>query len=596
MKKVSPILYALIPAIIVFILVWKAPFYSLDAMLCDTVYSQMSGANNNIIILSVDEETLSAYGPFTEWSRDRSAQLMEMLTEKDVEPAVLAFDVMFVGESDKQVDDRLAEAAGKMSRVVMATNLVTRGKLTYLSDGTPHFDVFNIESEEMPYAALDKKVNTGFANARPCKDGFVRTVDIVTEYNGEKRYSFAAEIYKEYMDALDKSQDAKQQLVGKKQKHFFYSAKPGEYQHFSLVDVLEEKVPTSILNDAIVLVGAYAPGMQDAYLTPAGRREMYGVEINANIINALIYDKTADVVNPLLMAFIAAAIVFVYVLFARRMKMYASLILALWIVLAEGIIGRILATHGYIISLVYFLIVMLLVAAWMIIEKYVIEGTKKRQILNVFKKYMAPQVIDSLAKDENFEIQLGGVKRHVAVLFVDIRGFTSMSEVLTPEEVVQILNKYLSLVTQCIFDHDGMLDKFIGDAGMAIFNAPNDQDDYVFQAVCAGLQMQQYGASLAVELEKEYGRSVNFGVGVHVGEAVVGNIGSVHRMDYTAIGDTVNTASRIEGKAEKGELLISEETYELVKDRIDVEFKDAMSLKGKSEPVRVYRVKGIKEK
>ena len=140
-----------------------------------------------------------------------------------------------------------------------------------------------------------------------------------------------------------------------------------------------------------------------------------------------------------------------------------------------------------------------------------------------------------------------------------------------------------------------MLDKFIGDATMAIFNAPNDQEDYVYQAVLAGLDMQKKGSELGKELQKEYGRTVNFGVGIHVGEAVVGNIGSSKRMDYTAIGDTVNTASRIEGKSASGELLISEEVYKILEGRIKAEFKEEMSLKGKEKPVPVYSVTGIAE-
>ena len=170
-----------------------------------------------------------------------------------------------------------------------------------------------------------------------------------------------------------------------------------------------------------------------------------------------------------------------------------------------------------------------------------------------------------------------------------------MSEALEPEQVVEILNQYLNLTTQSIFKNKGTLDKFVGDATMAVFNSPFDLDDYEYRAVCAAMDIVAGGAALEEKLMKEFGRSVGFGVGVNCGPAVVGNVGCEFRMDFTAIGDTVNTAARLEANAKKGQVLISDTIYERVKDRIEVEEVGEIPLKGKSKGVFVYSVVALKD-
>ncbi|MCQ2518955.1 MAG: adenylate/guanylate cyclase domain-containing protein [Lachnospiraceae bacterium] len=594
-KKTLKFLLPLVPAVLMFLMAVFEPFYGADAAVCDVIYRQMDGTGDTVKLISVDEETLAEYGKFSEWSREKSAELLEYLFDgSDNEPAVVAFDTMFIDEGDAITDERLAKAA-EGNRVIGASNLVYRGE-TKKKDGVIYFDKNNIAGEELPYDSLDAVISSGFANVSLSKDGFVRSTKLYVDIEGERRYSLATQTYLTYMELQGQKDSALEGLAKHDEVGFFFSGKPGEFSTFSLSDVLNGNIPKTEFRDSIVMVGAYAPGFQDAYHSAARRgTEMYGVEINANIVNALLTGKTAFPVNKVLAALIFALVIYAYAFMAREMKMYPAILVGVWVVASNLLIGRILAKNGKLISLFYFLLLIVLIVAWIIIEKYVTESLNKKKVLNTFKKYMAPQVIENLAKDDEFKIEIGGVKRNVAVLFVDIRGFTTMSEALSPEEIVKILNRYLSLTTECIFDHGGMLDKFIGDATMAIFNAPNDQEDYVYQAVLAGLDMRKKGKVLGEELLAEYGKTVSFGVGINVGDAVVGNIGSENRMDYTAIGDTVNTASRIEGKSLGGEVLISEAVYELLKERIGVEFKDEVMLKGKALPVRIYNVLGEKQ-
>ena len=219
----------------------------------------------------------------------------------------------------------------------------------------------------------------------------------------------------------------------------------------------------------------------------------------------------------------------------------------------------------------------------------------KLNTINAFKKYVAPQVVDSVFKNGDYKINLGGEKRSVACLFVDIRGFTTLSEALEPGEVVEILNEYLSLVAKAIFDNGGTLDKFIGDAAMALFNAPFDLDDYIYRACRTAIDIRSGAKALDDICLKRFNKSVGFGIGVNYGDAVVGNIGSEVRMDYTAIGDTINTASRLESNAKRNEILISEAVYLMVKDRIECEYVGELALKGKSKALPTYKIIRLKE-
>ena len=208
---------------------------------------------------------------------------------------------------------------------------------------------------------------------------------------------------------------------------------------------------------------------------------------------------------------------------------------------------------------------------------------------------MSESVVSTIVKGGEEALKLGGQKKDIAVLFVDIRGFTPLSEGLEPEKVVEILNRYLEITTQEIFKQKGTVDKFMGDATMALFNAPLDLDDYVFRAVKCGLDMASSSTQMEEEIEVRTGTKVGFGIGINCGEVVIGNVGSSKRMEYTAIGSVVNTASRLEGIAKAGEVIISPEVYERLKGRIIADSLGKYQLKGITEPMEVYRVTGVIE-
>lgn len=207
----------------------------------------------------------------------------------------------------------------------------------------------------------------------------------------------------------------------------------------------------------------------------------------------------------------------------------------------------------------------------------------------LFERMVSPAVIDQLDPDK---LHLGGTRTTITTLFADIRGFTGFSETLNPEELVAVLNRYLAAAAESVLAEQGTIDKFLGDAVMAWFNAPISQPDHTLRAVRAALGIQAAVTNLQVSLPEEY--RLSFGVGIHYGEAVLGLVGTETRMEYTAIGDSVNTAKRIQENSKKGQILISEEAYQCVVDEILVKPVAPILAKGKRQPVQVYEVLGLK--
>ena len=595
-KKLFSVIVAFIPVIfLIASIIWK-PLYTYDSLLCDRIYTTMDGISPKIKIIAVDEETLEAYGIFQKWSREKTADLIEMLYEDETKaPALTALDFLFIDNGDAQADARLAEACAGRENIIVASNLVYRGTTEQSEYGGMYYNKWNVDSVEKPYEELSKVVQSGYTNAYIAEDGCIRYTKLTEQYQDVLIPSFAWLMYETY-EKQQGGEFVKPTTTANGQVTFFYSGKVGEFPHFSMKSVMDGTVPIEEFKDCIVLIGAYAPGFQDAYTTSAEKgNPMYGVEIQANILQALMERKTAVPLSGGTYLLVSGIVMYLFFLLARKQKLFSAISEACILIFLHFLTGKVLAGRGYTIPQIYFAGIMAVGVICMIGEKYCAEIIRRKRVLSTFKKYVAPQVVDQLAKDNNFKTRIEGEKREVAVLFVDLRDFTALSESLAPEQVVKILNEYLALTTSCILQNNGMLDKFIGDATMAVFNAPVSQEDYVYQAVHTAIDMQKEAEKLTVGLEKQFDRKISFGIGIHCGEAVIGNIGCEFRMDYTAIGDTVNTAARLESRAGAGDILISEAVYREVKDRVDAETVGEMELKGKSRRIMVYRVLGIKE-
>jgi class 3 adenylate cyclase len=217
------------------------------------------------------------------------------------------------------------------------------------------------------------------------------------------------------------------------------------------------------------------------------------------------------------------------------------------------------------------------------------ERKRLRSKFELFQKMVSPAVIERLDPDR---LLLGGDRRIVTCIFADIRGFTNFSEYLDPVQLLDVLNRYLGAAADAVLLHEGTLDKFLGDAVMAIFNAPEQQEDHTLRAVRAAMQMRNDILALHEVMAPQY--RLSFGIAVNYGEAVVGLVGTKQRVDYTAIGDTINTTKRIQENARAGQVLLSDSAYERVKDHIEVTALEPMKVKGRVQPVQVYELVGMK--
>lgn len=598
MKKIiKDILESLLVMFLVIFLTVTNLFSSLDYMLKDALYQIPRGVDNDIKIIAIDERTIEELGQINTWSRDYYAQLIEVLnTYDEAKPAVIAFDIIFsgyFGENSTISEGDLAfiEAAEKSGNIVLASQIKYKEKAEINEEGNSEYPV---DVVYYPYKELAEVTYCGYANVAQDSDGIVRRLKLHENYQGEQMDMFSKEIYDIYCESMNLTPT--ECITDKYGKTLInYSGKPGDYEHISFVDVINGNIDPRVFKDSIILVGAYATGMQDNFNVPNGySKQMFGVEIHANILQSFMQGRFSINGNPYLFGIVFGIICGILHFAFKRMKIWLATILMLVAIGAEFIVGITLNNNGTAVSLIYMPILLIVSYIYTLAIGYILEKIKRKKVIDAFKKYVAPEVVDEIAKKGDFKIKLGGENRDIAVLFVDIRGFTTMSEILEPEQVVEILNNYLNLTTNAIFKNKGTLDKFVGDATMAVFNSPFDLEDYEFKAVCAAMDIVEGGAALEEKLMKEFGRTVGFGVGVNCGPAVVGNVGCEWRMDFTAIGDTVNTAARLEANAKKGQVLISDEVYSRVKDRVEVEEVGEIPLKGKSKGVFVYSVVSVK--
>ncbi|SEP91458.1 adenylate cyclase [Lachnospiraceae bacterium RM5] len=589
-KRLTLIIEILIVGVMLFLLTVFDMFSSLDNMAKDRLYQTPRGIRSDIKIIGIDAKTLEEYGPVQTWSRSTYADLIRTLNkDENTKPCLIGFDILFSGNVDDG-DSDFAKEVKESGNVVVVNQLLYSKKILYNDDGLLYTPVDGIV---MPYDELSDSASIGYSNVSQDTDGTVRRIKPVENVDGKDYHMFSKVMYDRYLEITgEESKDIPTDKYGR--SIINYSGKPGDYEYISMADVLSGKIDPSAFADSIVFVGAYDPGMQDDFLVPNGGSEhMYGVEIHANIFQSYLEGRFAVSGNPIILAIITAVIAMLLHLLFKKLKIWQSLIILIMMIIAEIILLAKINEIGYSFEVIYFPVIIVLSFIYSVGMNYLSENLKKKKVLLAFRKYVAPQIVEEIAKKGDFEIKLGGENRDIAVLFVDIRGFTTMSEALQPEEVVEILNEYLSLTTKSIFDNSGTLDKFVGDATMAVFNSPFDLPDYEYKAVCAAMDIVKGGEAIEEKFQKRFGRSVGFGVGVNVGPAVVGNVGCEFRMDFTAIGDTVNTAARLEANAKKGQVLISDVLYERLKDRIEVKEVGEIPLKGKTKGVFVYEVVSV---
>ncbi|MDZ4164177.1 MAG: adenylate/guanylate cyclase domain-containing protein [Smithellaceae bacterium] len=453
-----------------------------------------------------------------------------------------------------------------------------------------------------------KAENSGFFNAFPDKDGTIRWSPLVIKFRDSYYSSLSVSLLMQYLDwpdtrlfldtfgvagirignSLIPTDHTGRMLIN-------YLGPDGVIPHYSAVDVIKGRIPPGTLKDRIVIVGATAIGIYDLRVTPYSPVSA-GVNIHATVIDNIL--RQSFIVRSFAASLLdVLAIISLGLLagfFVPRLRAVPALLFIMLLTLSFLLVNFLVFSRLNVwLSLVYPMASFLFAYMGITVHKFFTEEKEKKKIRSAFQYYLTSSVINEMLKDPT-KLKLGGQKKDLTVLFSDIRGFTSVAEVMSPEELVQLLNEYLTAMTDLVFKYDGLLDKYMGDAIMAVYGAPLDQPDHALRACKTSLEML-FSLDVLREKWRQEGRpDLDIGIGINSGDMVVGNMGSQMRFDYTVMGDRVNLGSRLEGlnKVYGTRIILSEYTRDVVADQLVLRELDSVRVKGKAIPVKIYELLG----
>ncbi|PKL40883.1 MAG: adenylate/guanylate cyclase domain-containing protein [Spirochaetae bacterium HGW-Spirochaetae-1] len=373
----------------------------------------------------------------------------------------------------------------------------------------------------------------------------------------------------------------------------------GSFQHYPYFLFAREGTMegNTSLTDKIVLIAAYASTgiATDQHKSPYGTT--FGIEHHANALNTILNQDFLYKMSPMQNLIIMLVIAILLGFFLPRLSIIMSTIFVFFISIIYLVASYVIFDSSSIINAMLTPIIQTGLSFTLIITYRVLtEQQEKKYIRQTFSKFVSKSVVDELLKSPD-KLKLGGEKKILTVLFSDIRGFTSISEKLTPEKLVEHLNHYLQAMTDMVFKYDGTLDKYVGDEIMAFWGAPIEMENHALMACKCALEQMEVLHKMNENWRNEGKPELNIGIGINTGDMVVGNMGSSSRMDYTLMGDNVNLGARLEGtnKVYGTYIIISEFTYEHVKDNVVVRELDLIKVKGKELPVKIYELLDVRE-
>jgi adenylate cyclase len=588
-----------------------------------------SARPSHVTIAAIDERSLASLGRWP-WSRAVHARLAERLDQLGAK--VIAFDMFFPEREAPRADAQFARAIGASGKVLLGTLfLVGREEARHLGAGQMEQAKLAIEplaldkvrvsgdagaavAAREPFGVIvsidelqKRAAYAGHLNVAPDSDGVVRRVPLVVRYGGRYFPSFDVQAARAFLGTDDLAVDVAEYgiesvSIGSRQVPLDeegrllvrYRGREGSFDTVSIADILDVQADPGLLRGRVVLIGNTAKGIGDMRVTPYGAL-FPGVEVRANIIENLLAGDFLQ--RPEWMSLVdIAALVLVGLLLAwllPRLGVSGGGILALGV--AAGYLALadyLFVAQGLWLNVVYPTLLAVLLFGSTTLVFYFFAFSEKRYLKLAFQHYVPPAVVEGIVADAG-KLRLGGEKRELTVLFSDIRGFTTLSEAMAPEALVKLMNEYFTVMTDKVFEHRGSLDKYIGDAIMAIYGAPVADEKHAAHACRAALGMIEALAELQKGWQRDGVPRIDIGVGINTGPVIVGNMGSASRFNYTVVGDAVNLASRIESlnKTYGTNILVSEYTYERVKGEFpNMREIDQVRVRGREQPVRLYEL------
>ena len=575
-------------------------------------------AGQDIVIFLIDQYSLDFFedqqGLPWPWPRQIYSAVMDYLKAGGAK--AVFFDLFFTESSRAGVEDDqdMAAAMERSGNVFLALSLSQKKEESWKAAPASALQRFSLAKTDLPEASYPTALSASLpideltAAARdagnvlfvPDKDGIFRRLPLAGSYEGLLVPSISVALAK---FSAEGQKLPKVPVDSSGQMIIRYHGPSGTYKSVSIASVInswaqieegkEPQVPPSEFSGKIVLIGGSAPGILDNRPTPMSGVTP-GVEIHATVLDNLLREDFVRIpAFPVFLAFLLFVSFFTAVGTSVLPKVWHHIVLfavslalpcaAVWLAFQSG----------YWLDFVVpeFAVVVGFIGASLL--NYSVEGKQRRFIKSVFRHYLSPDVIERVIQNPEL-LRLGGEKREVTSFFSDVAGFTSISEELAPEELVSLLNEFLQEMTDIILASGGTLDKYEGDAIIAFWNAPLDQPDHALRACRAALVCQKRLGELQPHFQQKYRQRVAIRIGLNSGEAVVGNMGSSRRFDYTAMGDTINLAARLEGacKQYKVPILVGEETYRRVQNDIAAREVDIVRVVGKAKPVAVYEIVG----
>ncbi|MEA2082392.1 MAG: adenylate/guanylate cyclase domain-containing protein [Elusimicrobiota bacterium] len=581
-------------------------------------------ASEKVKVICMGDESISdkAMGRWP-WRRRYHAILLNILSK--YKPAMVMYDVLFTEKDNYPEDDQiLAGQLRKLKTYFPMFCIIDKGETEKINDpfqklllkkiavpGKADKSCYNAIELVLPITRFSGALaGSGYANAVPDRDGMTRRVALVVSHGGKIYPHIAFIMAMHYLDVKNsdielhpgKYINIKKSSRGsfripvdsKNQMLLNYPGGIERYNPMSFLEVIDTFRSTpdakklKNIGGKALFVGLTATGTVDLRPSPFSPLfPMVGVVAAtfANIVDRSFMRASSSWADFLMVFFIGMLITAFSPLFSPlKGAIFSALIMTVWTGLSYA-----LFVNRIIVPLFYPLAAGLFSYLGITIYRFATEEKEKKFIKSTFQRYVSSQVVDELIKNPEM-LNMKGKKQWLTVFFSDIRSFTSMSEKMEPEDVVKILNEYLTEMTQIIFKYQGTLDKFIGDAIMAIWGAPQYCDNHAELAVRAAIEMQEKVEELCCRWESEGRKRIGIGMGINTGFVVVGNMGSASYSDYTVIGDNVNLAARLEENAPAKKILISESTYKEVQNMVEVKLLEPLAVKGKEKPVKVYEI------
>ncbi len=529
----------------------------------------------DVVIVKVDDVTFDELNEQWPFPRDKHGRLLDQIAKG--KPSAIAFDIQFSEYGSVAEDNALGNALFRHPGLtVLSTTEVDE-------EGEAHLIFDSSALEELGARA-------GNANLPTDKDGIIRRFPY--EVEGLKGFAIVgAEIADGRTIPIEE--------MGGNAQWIDYAGRPGTVNSYSYSRVLNGKVPSRVFKDKVVVIGATAPSLQDIHATPTGS-VMSGPEIQANAISTALDGFPLRSLPDLWNIVLIVALGLIVPLVSLRAGPLISVSVG---ILAFGLfsLGTQLSFEqgGRVSSYVYPMAALAMATVGSIGTHYTLAAFERERVRDVFSRFVPEQVVDQVLAQADADLRLQGKELVTTVQFSDLRGFTSSAEEMPAENVITVLNYYLQEMSEAILAHGGTLVCYMGDGIYAIFGAPLEQEDHADRALAASREMllERLPKFNAWMREQGHGEGYFMGIGLNSGPVMTGNVGHERRMDYTAVGDVVNTASRIEGmtKGTPFSVLIAESTIEMMSERpTDLVYYDELEIRGRVARLKLWALDILK--